>query len=113
MKDETLTAMGIVRAKPGHERELGLRMAGLVAPTRTEPGCLAYDLFQSIDEPEVWILIERWRSIADLEAHVGTDHMTAFRSRSHEVIAGEPRNFRLRSTEAITDLQGDSSGGGQ
>jgi quinol monooxygenase YgiN len=96
MSSEVVTAIGVVRAKPGQEQELGLRMASLLAPTRAEPGCLAYDLFQSTEEPGVWVLIERWRSIADLEAHVRANHMTAFLARGGEVLEGQPNSFRLR-----------------
>jgi quinol monooxygenase YgiN len=110
MRDEPLTAMGIIRAKTGQERELGRRMAGLVGPTRAEPGCLAYDLFQSIDDSGVWILIERWRSVADLEAHVRADHMAAFLAHGDEVLADHPQNFRLRSTETIAEPKEPSSG---
>lgn len=96
MSSGVLTAMGVVRAKPGREQELGRRMAQLLAPTRAEPGCLAYDLFQSTEDPGVWVLIERWRSVADLDAHVRTNHMGAFLARSAEVLEGPPENFRLR-----------------
>ena len=102
MTEETLTAMGIVRAKPGQEHELGLRMVALLAPTRAERGCLAYDLFQSSEDPAVWVLIERWRSVADLDAHVMTDHMAAFLARSHEVLDGPPDNFRLRPVPSVS-----------
>jgi quinol monooxygenase YgiN len=60
--DAVITAIGIARAKPGQEEELGLRMAALIAPTRTEAGCIAQDLYRSIDDPSVWMLLEQWRS---------------------------------------------------
>jgi quinol monooxygenase YgiN len=97
MSDETLTAVGIVRAKRGEEQELGRRMAALLEPTRAEPGCLAYDLFQSSEDAGVWVLIEQWSSAADLDAHVNTDHMAAFLARSGDVLDGPPSNFRLRA----------------
>ncbi|WP_288142571.1 putative quinol monooxygenase [Mesorhizobium sp.] len=86
----------MVRAKPGQERELGRRMAALLDPTRAEPGCIAYDLFQSTEDPAVWVLLERWRSAADLDAHVVTDHFAGFLARSDEVLDRPPDNFRLR-----------------
>jgi quinol monooxygenase YgiN len=97
MSEDQLTAMGIITARAGKGRELGRRIAALITPTRAEPGCLAYDLFQSIQDPDVWVLIERWRSPADLEAHELAEHMAAFLARSHEVLALPPSNFRLRA----------------
>ena len=91
-----LTAIGIIRAKVGQEQELGRRITALLEPTRAEPGCLAYDLFQSTEDPAVWILIEQWRSVADLDAHVLTSHMVAFLARSAEVLEVLPANFRLK-----------------
>jgi quinol monooxygenase YgiN len=106
MSSAKLTAIGIVRAKPGQEQELGRRMAALLEPTRAEAGCIAYDLFQSTDNPGVWVLIERWRSVADLNAHVVTDHMAAFLARSAEVIYSPPESFRLRSIAPLAQPKG-------
>jgi len=93
--DAVITAIGIARAKPGQEKELGRRMAALVASTRTEPGCLAYDLFQSTDDPSVWMLLEQWRSQRDLDAHVGREHLQAFLRSKDEVLAEVPRSHRF------------------
>jgi quinol monooxygenase YgiN len=96
VSDWPLTALGIVRARRGQADELGRRMAALLGPTRAEAGCLAYELFQSDEDPTVWVLIERWRSVTDLDAHVLAEHMVRFLARSHEVLDGPPENFRLR-----------------
>jgi quinol monooxygenase YgiN len=103
MSEQELAAIGIVRAKPGQDQELGRRMSSLIAPTRAEPGCLAYELFQSTEDPAVWVFIERWRSVADLDAHVHANHMTTFLARSREVLADQPHNFRLRSVPRKLD----------
>jgi quinol monooxygenase YgiN len=91
-----LTALGIIRAKPGKSREVGRRLQALVAPTRAEPGCVAYDLHQSTDDPSVWVIIEAWRSASDLDAHIATAHMAGFLAGSDEVLDGPPDSFRLQ-----------------
>lgn len=96
MTGEPLTAIGVVRARPGQEQELGRRMAALLAPTRAEPGCIAYDLFRSTENAAIWVVIEKWRSAADLDAHADSDHMATFLERSSEVIDRPPDSFRLR-----------------
>ena len=96
MSQDLLTAIGVVRAKPHQEEELGRRMAALLEPTRSEPVCIAYDLFQSIEDPAIWVVLEQWRSVEDLDAHVVTEHMTSFLAHSDEVIAHPPKNFRLK-----------------
>ena len=92
--DRVLTAMGIARARPGQEEELGRRMAALVAPTRAEPGCISYELFRSSEDPALWMLFEQWRSQADLEAHIGSPHLQAFLADKHEVLEGSPQSYR-------------------
>ncbi|XXY45942.1 putative quinol monooxygenase [Sorangium sp. So ce269] len=39
-----------------------------------EPGCLAYDVLQSVDEPGALVLLERYRDDAALEEHRRTSH---------------------------------------
>jgi quinol monooxygenase YgiN len=104
MSANAVTAMGIVRATPGREQELGRRMAALLGPTRAEPGCLAYDLFQSTDDPAVWVMLERWRSLADLDAHVESQHLADFIEQSHELLDRAPQNFRLRPVLDARDV---------
>ena len=100
---QPLVAMGVVRAKPGQEEELGRRMTALLSPTRAEPGCLLYDLYQSTEHPAVWVLIERWRDATDLDAHIQTPHMQAFLTRASDVIDGPPDNFRLKAAAESLD----------
>lgn len=95
MSADSLISVGIVRAKSDKVGELHRRLVALLRPTRAEPGCLAYDLLQSTDDPAVFVLVERWRSARDLDLHVGTDHMTAFLAASADVLAGPPQSFRL------------------
>ena len=94
-----LIALGLARAKPGTEVELGRRLAGLVALTRAEPGCLAYDLHRSQTDPAVWVLIEAWGSAADLAAHVGSAHLQAFLAQADEVLDGAPSSHVLAPAE--------------
>jgi quinol monooxygenase YgiN len=90
-----ITAIGICRARPGQEEELGRRLRELVAPTSTEEGCLRYDLYRSDIDRSLWVLLEAWRSQADLDAHVETPHLRAFLARNDEVMLGKPDNYRL------------------
>ena len=39
-----------------------------------EPGCLGYEVFQSVDEPTNLVRIERYRDGTALEAHVSSPH---------------------------------------
>lgn len=69
-------------------------MAALIAPTVAEPGCISYELFRSTEDPALWMLLEQWRSAADLDAHVGSPHLQAFLRSKDEVIEGSPDSYR-------------------
>lgn len=48
----------------------------LVAATRMEPLCIAYDLFEDQKDPGHFIFIEEWPDRAALDAHCQTEHFT-------------------------------------
>ena len=86
-RSEMVTAVAIARAKPGQEDELGRRMMSLIAPTLVEPGCINYDLHRSNTDSAVWIFYENWRSEADLNAHMKSQHFKDFFEHADEVLA--------------------------
>ena len=57
-----ITVLAIARAKPGMEAELGKRLLAMVEPSRTEEGCISYDMHQSNEDPAIWMAYETWRS---------------------------------------------------
>jgi quinol monooxygenase YgiN len=48
----------------------------LVAATRAEPLCIAYDLFEDRKDPGHFIFVEEWPDQAALDAHCQTEHFT-------------------------------------
>ena len=48
----------------------------LVAATRAEPLCIAYDLFEDRKDPGHFIFVEKWPDQAALDAHCQTEHFT-------------------------------------
>jgi quinol monooxygenase YgiN len=65
--DQSVTDICLMTPKPDEAARLRASLAALVQPTRTEPGCLAYDLYE---EPNgLIVLVETWGSEAELAAH--------------------------------------------
>lgn len=93
---QPLTIVAILRARAGREEELGRRLAELVDPTRTEPGCLNYDLHRADADPAVWVLHENWRSDADLDLHFATPALVRLLGDLDQLIEGELQLHRLR-----------------
>lgn len=46
----------------------------LVAETVKESGCISYELFQELDNPNSLTLIEEWENIEALQQHTQTPH---------------------------------------
>jgi quinol monooxygenase YgiN len=49
-------------------------IAELVDKTRTEDGCITYELFQDIDDSNILTFIEEWINIEALTEHTKTEH---------------------------------------
>jgi quinol monooxygenase YgiN len=46
----------------------------LLQETRKEAGCIAYDLFEDINNPNILTFVEKWESREHLEVHFNTPH---------------------------------------
>ena len=77
-----LTMIAVLTAAPGRRDELRAALPALVAPTRQEPRCRDYRLFELSDEPA-------------LDAHRATPHFRAFEARAHELLGAPLRLVKL------------------
>lgn len=73
-----LTNAAFFRAKEEAVDELGERLLALVEPTRREPGCIRYEIYQSEDDPQNWFIHEDWRTPADFDAHMNAPYIADF-----------------------------------
>ena len=90
MSDEIVTVVATFQARPGKEAELRAALIGLVAPTRTETGCINYDLHQSPENPGKFLFHENWTSKALLDAHLQSAHIKALLPRVDELCVAFP-----------------------
>jgi quinol monooxygenase YgiN len=82
---DVITAATFIHGIPGREGDLRAHLLSLSAATRAEPGCIAYDLYQSPETPSDFLRIERWKSAADLAAHKQMPQLRAsFEKRQRE-----------------------------
>ena len=68
--------------KPGSLEALRAPAAACIAETRKEPGCIAYELLASVDNPEKLVFVEKWETREALTAHSKTPHLAAWREAS-------------------------------
>jgi len=62
------------RAKVGAGDEVAAVLATYAPLVRGEPGCLCFAPHRGRDDPHAFVLYERYRSMADLEAHRSSTH---------------------------------------
>ena len=79
----------IARFAPLPEKDFDLRalLEGMVSPTRSEPGCLSYNLYEVPAEGDL-VLIERYDNQAALEHHRTTEHYLNYRAQLSPLLAG-------------------------
>ncbi|MEN0111304.1 MAG: putative quinol monooxygenase [Planctomycetota bacterium] len=68
-------------------------IAAMDAPTRgtlAEPGNLAYALSRDADNPQRFLLYERWRNVAALDAHLRQPYLVALLKQFADVLAKPP-----------------------
>ena len=87
MKNEKVTVLALVKAKEGMEETVREELLSLVNPTRSEPGCMNYDLHQATEEKTLFMFYENWKSMEDLEKHRETAHLKAFREKAAGLLA--------------------------
>lgn len=90
MPDNGVRVVARVVARPGKVEELRALLRGLVEPTRREPGCVTYELLQNKTDPTDFTFVEEWRSEADLDAHLQSEHLRQARSRLSDLVAADP-----------------------
>jgi len=72
-----------------------------IAATRKEKGCIAYESHTSINDPNLFVVVERWESREDLNAHSRAAHEGLARIlRAAEGIADRDRDHQRRQGRA-------------
>lgn len=76
-----LTVIATLKAKPGLEEEMVQELRALVGPTHAEPGCIAYEMHRSQEDPGLVMFTESWASRPEWDAHMASPHLAAFGAR--------------------------------
>ena len=93
MPTNIVTVTAIIKVKPGLEEQAKQALLEAVAATRAEPGCLNYDLHQSVSDPTEFLFNENWASADALKAHGASqsEHRLALRQQLAGLVDGPPR----------------------
>jgi len=72
-----LSVVATISAKPEFRAEVRQALETIVPPSRAEAGCLQYDLHVARNNPDNFVMIERWQDDATLDRHLATPHFAA------------------------------------
>ena len=81
----------IITAKPDAASEVESVLADLAEATQAETGCLMYSLNRGIEEPHVFVTVEKWESPDALQQHLGSAHIAEALSRTADLLTEPPR----------------------
>jgi len=95
-----LGILAIATAVPGTHGVLRAAQEKLVAETVKEPGCIRYELHQSIEDPHLLVFVETWASEAHWRAHMRGQAMQRFQASGASQLF---QNFALHRLAPVAD----------
>ena len=91
-----LQVVAVITAKAGSEKLVGDELRVLMESARSEPGCIAFDLFTSTADTATFVTIERWRSQGEFEAHMNSPQVRQAFEAAGDHLAQPPAIHPLR-----------------
>ena len=86
MTNNALVVVETLKAKSGKAVELRKVFLELERHSRTEKGCIKYDLHQSIEDPDTFLFYEIWADEESLALHANSDFMNASRKITRDLV---------------------------
>jgi len=83
-------------------RDQALKLArAMTEATQAEPGCLSYDFYVGLSDPNTLMLFQEWESMEALMRHFQTAHMDEFLRALPGVVSGEivTRRYSVQSVD--------------
>ena len=81
---------------PGREAEFRQELLKIEGPSRSEAGCVALDLFESLREPARFAIHSVWTDEAAFERHAQLPHTVQFVKAAEKLLSHEIRGLRTR-----------------
>lgn len=92
-----LTILAKITATAGHEARLRKELIKLIAITRSEDGCLQYDLHEDTSNPCIFVFYELWQTRELWQDHMNAPHLAAFA----KAVEGAIIDFELNEMNQI------------
>jgi quinol monooxygenase YgiN len=88
--------LAVITAQPGQRDRILEAFRANVEAVRAEDGCLAYEAVVDVADPapglaqfgpDTFVVVEKWASLAALQAHAVAPHMKAYAARVKDFTA--------------------------
>jgi quinol monooxygenase YgiN len=102
-----------IPVRPEYADDWPALMDGFTAATRAEPGNICFDWSRSVDDPNVYVLVEAFRDGDAGAVHVNSDHFQAAMVQLAKLISDVPEivNVEVDGDWArMAEVQPDFSG---
>jgi quinol monooxygenase YgiN len=96
-----LVIVATFEARPGYEHELRQALHAVLGPTRLEPGCLRFDMYQGIDPTSSFLLFETFTGQQAVDEHRATDHYREFRAALKSLLARPHEVAQMTSSDVV------------
>ena len=66
-----------MKAVPEKRKELVQTLMGMIEPSRKVKGCISHNLYQNLEDDNLFILVEGWKNQEDLDIRLRSDQFSA------------------------------------
>lgn len=91
MSDETIVLVARLKVRDDAVEEAKRLALKIVADSRTEAGCINYDVHQAVDDPTVFVWHETWKDRAALDNHFEFPYFKEFFAATGAIAAETPQ----------------------
>lgn len=89
-KDSTITMISHIEALPDEIDTVKSVLAKMVEPTRKEPGCVRYNMYQNQSNPAIFTFIHEWETEEAMNAHILSGHFNETAGKLKDLMARNP-----------------------
>ena len=93
--EDKITVIARFKAKQEASSQLKELLLSLIETSRSDKGCIRYDLHQALDDPELFIFYETWENKELLSEHSASACIRQFRSKAKSLLAAPPEVILL------------------
>jgi quinol monooxygenase YgiN len=94
--------IAVMNLAPGSAEDVKKAAEPLLEATRKENGCISYDLYQSVSDPDQMTFVEEWESRAAIDAHMKQPHVLKWREVGAQYV--QKRVLRIIEADSIEIL---------